>query len=134
MNKFFFCNISCQSKNIHIYINIICIYICISYNNAQFIPGNKCVKATIKIPKLPANFTGTGDLFAALLTAWMYKSNNDIKEALEKTVATLHSVLKVTYKYTETHGISPKNLELKLVQCKSLIENPQVEIYAELVG
>lgn len=27
-------------------------------------------KARIEIPKIPAHFTGTGDLFSALLLAW----------------------------------------------------------------
>ena len=31
------------------------------------------------MPKFPTNFTGTGDLFAALLMAWMTKSNNNLK-------------------------------------------------------
>jgi len=34
------------------------------------------------IPRLNAEFTGTGDLFAALLLAWMYRHPNDLKVCL----------------------------------------------------
>lgn len=51
----------------------------------------------MEIEKLPASFTGTGDLFASLFLAWMYKSENNLKESLEKTIASLQAVLKRTY-------------------------------------
>lgn len=51
----------------------------------------------IEIPKIPADFTGTGDLFASLFLAWFHKSNNNLKEALEKTVAVIQAVLRNTY-------------------------------------
>ncbi|XP_018329377.2 pyridoxal kinase [Agrilus planipennis] len=51
----------------------------------------------IDIPKIPAMFTGTGDLFAALFLAWMHKSKYSLKDSLEKTVATMQAVLKKTF-------------------------------------
>merc|ERR1719220_2169935 len=54
----------------------------------------------IEFPKLPLPFVGSGDLFTALLTAWLTRSCNnswqnnlDISLALEKTVATMQAVL-----------------------------------------
>ena len=62
-------------------------------------PGNgktSCVR--MEIPKLPAIFTGTGDLFASLLLAWMQKHPNDLKLACEKTMSAVQSVLNRTLK------------------------------------
>lgn len=53
-------------------------------------------KACIKIPKLDALFTGTGDLFSALFLAWSYKTNCDIQVTLDNIVASMQAVLKRT--------------------------------------
>lgn len=58
--------------------------------------GSKSVRISVNIPKFPASFTGTGDLFAALFLAWMTKTNGDLKTAVEKTISTLQAVLKRT--------------------------------------
>lgn len=58
--------------------------------------GKKKSQATIQIPLLQAQFTGTGDLFAALFMAWMAKSGDDLVFALEKTVSTLQTILRRT--------------------------------------
>lgn len=88
----------------------------------------------IEIPRLPATFTGTGDLFAALFLAWMAKTN-DLQETLEGTVATLQAVLKRTYllarKGTEGDNVTVASLELKLIQSKADIEQPARTIVAE---
>ncbi|XP_068905799.1 pyridoxal kinase [Tenebrio molitor] len=92
--------------------------------------GASINKATIKIPKLPASFTGTGDLFAALLLAWMHKTNNQLKESLERTVSTLQAVLKRTLSSAKG-DVSAKAMELKLIQSKNDIQNPKIVISAE---
>lgn len=63
--------------------------------------GNKTTRLKIEIPRLNSSFTGTGDLFAALFLAWMHKSDNDLKQSLEKTVASLQAVLKRTLQYAD---------------------------------
>jgi pyridoxine kinase len=63
--------------------------------------GDKRTELTIRIPKLPSTFTGTGDLFAALLLAWMSHTNNQLKLSLEKVIATLQAVLKRTLHYAK---------------------------------
>jgi pyridoxine kinase len=40
-------------------------------------------------------------LFAALLLAWMWHTNNQLKPSLEKTIATLQAVLKRTLHYAK---------------------------------
>ena len=71
-----------------------------SLQNITFtlISDNKLIK--IDIPKIPANFTGSGDLFAALFLAHTYLQDN-IKTAVEKTINSLYSVLLKTYEYSK---------------------------------
>lgn len=54
----------------------------------------------LEIPRLPASFTGSGDLFAALFLAHS-ELQGSIKPALEKTVNTLYEVLKKTHEYSK---------------------------------
>ncbi|RZC37504.1 PfkB and/or Phos pyr kin domain containing protein [Asbolus verrucosus] len=94
--------------------------------------GNTTSKMLTKIPKLPATFGGTGDLFAALFLAWMHKTSNQLKESLEKTVSTLQAVLKRTLQCAEREK-SNKIMELKLIQSKIDIEKPKIVVSAENV-
>lgn len=110
--------------------------------------GGQTKRLKIEIPKLKGSFTGTGDLFAALFLAWMHRSNNDLKEALEKTIASLQAVLKRTLQYANgilfifcgavcliesvlAVGVSVKTLELNLIQSKQDIEEPEVTVFAQ---
>ncbi|XP_023323369.1 pyridoxal kinase [Eurytemora carolleeae] len=91
----------------------------------------------INIPKFPAAFVGTGDLFTALCTAWLYRTDNNLKLALEKTINTMQCVLERTL---ASANLAAKNLgaakpsaaqmELKLIQCKDVIENPPIGVEA----
>lgn len=58
------------------------------------ISDNKMIR--IEIPKIPAIYTGSGDLYAALFLAHSYLQDN-ITTALEKTINTLYCVLQKTY-------------------------------------
>ncbi|XP_064628373.1 pyridoxal kinase-like [Lineus longissimus] len=92
----------------------------------------------IEIPKLPASYTGTGDLFAALLLAWMHHHNNDLKIACEKTVSCMQTVLRKTLEAAQRQageGNKPtvKELELKMVQCKKDIEEPVITCSAQVL-
>lgn len=93
-------------------------------------------KYRLKIAKLDAIFVGTGDLFASSLLTWMDKDNGDLKSALEKTVSVVQKVITRTLKHAQSlagPGVRPTmgQMELRLIQSKKDIENPQVEIYAE---
>ncbi|KAJ8920748.1 hypothetical protein NQ315_004888 [Exocentrus adspersus] len=89
-------------------------------------------KIYMEIKKLPVTFTGSGDLFAALFLSWMYKSNNDLKVALENTIASLQAVLKRTVEGLGDEDIKAKNVELKLIQSKKDIEEPN-DIYQAVI-
>ena len=73
-----------------------------------------------------------GDLFTALTTAWLQHDNFCIVSALEKTISTMQSVLKRTLSYATSKvggcNPSPFQLELKLIQSREEILNPNVEI------
>ena len=91
--------------------------------------------AKIKYPTLPVHFVGTGDLFTALITAWLKHDNFDLQKALEKTIATMQSVLKRTLSSANAQckkgeKPSPRQLELKLIQSREDILKPQVTINA----
>lgn len=101
---------------------------------ASSVLGKTKTAVTIDIPKFPAHFTGTGDLFASLLLAWMTKSNNDIKTSIENTIASMQAVLKRTAEYSKGKAKNPQNIELKLVQSKTSIEMPEVQIQAKFVN
>ncbi|RWS24995.1 pyridoxal kinase-like protein, partial [Leptotrombidium deliense] len=89
----------------------------------------------IRIAALPVSFVGTGDLFAALLLAWLTKTDYDLRTSLENTVSTMQDVLKRTYNYAlnTKEGLTRENLELKLIQSISNIKQPQTEVASELI-
>ena len=85
----------------------------------------------VEIPKFPAAFVGTGDLFTALCTAWLNKTEGDLKVSLERTIATMQAVLTRTLSHaTEAAaraGLEKPTaamMELKLIQSKADIESP----------
>ncbi|RWS14967.1 pyridoxal kinase-like protein, partial [Dinothrombium tinctorium] len=97
--------------------------------------GRKTERYRIKIPLFPTSFVGTGDLFAALLLAWLTKTDFNLSLSLENTIATLQDVLKSTYNYASNAkgGFTSENLELKLIQNVSSILKPQTFIESERV-
>ncbi|CAH1391227.1 unnamed protein product [Nezara viridula] len=105
---------------------------------ASSIKGGKKTKVTVNIPKLNSNFTGTGDLFAALLLAWMHKTDNDLIQSLENTIGTLQAVLKKTLSHalelSKGSPPTPEQLELRLIQSKNDIENPEPNVQCRIVA
>ncbi|XP_016920635.1 pyridoxal kinase [Apis cerana] len=93
---------------------------------------NKLIK--IDIPKIPSTFTGSGDLFAALFLAHTYLQD-DMKIAVEKTVNSLYNILLKTYEYSQAcqdKEYEPvRKIELRLIQNKNCIENPEIQFFAE---
>ena len=59
-----------------------------------------CVDA----PRLAGTFTGSGDLTAALLLAWLEKCGNDIRLACRKAMAAVSMVLRNTVANHEDGG------------------------------
>ena len=74
----------------------------------------------IGVPVLEGAFSGTGDLFSALLLAWMARGDS-AAAACEKTVAAISCVLRRT--------IAAHSTELLLVQSRRDIEAPPAELF-----
>ncbi|CAH1799237.1 unnamed protein product [Owenia fusiformis] len=92
----------------------------------------------MEIPRLPADFTGTGDLFASLLLAHMYFNQSNIKVACEKVISTMQCVLCRTLNYAQEKvgpdiKPGPADLELRLIQSKKDIEDPTITVKATLL-
>ncbi|XP_012519586.1 PREDICTED: pyridoxal kinase [Propithecus coquereli] len=90
------------------------------------------------IQKVDAVFVGTGDLFAAMLLAWTHKHPNNLKMACEKTVSAVHHVLQRTMQCATAQaeeGLrpNPAQLELRMVQSKKDIEDPEIVIQATVL-
>ena len=102
----------------------------------------------IEFPKLPLSFVGSGDLFTAVFTAWLTRSGGDswpddmdLPLALEKTVATMQSVLNRTLNHynkcvASNSGRIPKAAlkELKLIQSRDDILDPKIIHRADRVA
>ncbi|XP_078446112.1 pfkB-like carbohydrate kinase family protein isoform X2 [Wolffia australiana] len=86
----------------------------------------------IVIPKIPAYFTGTGDLMTALLLGWSNKSPDDLASASELAVASLQALLQRTLQDYEKVGFDSKSssLEIRLIQSQDDICRPQVRYKA----
>ena len=100
---------------------------------SQLMPDGSKERLQMKIPRLPIAFVGTGDLLAALLMAWLHRTNNNLSASCEKAMSTMCQVLEITYHYAKNSrgGLTPQNIELKLIQSKGHIENPVESIKAE---
>lgn len=93
--------------------------------------GDRMTSLRVDVPRIDANFCGTGDLFSAILVGWMTKSNNNLRVSVEKTVSTIQAVLKKTYRHAQNMHTdqtelkyNSHELELRLIQSKDEIEEP----------
>ncbi|KAH7462490.1 hypothetical protein PRIC1_014939 [Phytophthora ramorum] len=84
----------------------------------------QCEQYQVRFPFIDSYYTGTGDLFAALLLAWLYRFPNDFKRALENVISTIQDVLRITLK------LGGKDCDLKLIQSRHVIANPTVRFFA----
>merc|ERR1712098_462542 len=71
--------------------------------------------------------------FTALCTAWLTKTQGDLKLTLEKTIGTMQAVLTRTLAHAndaaQSAGLSkpsPAQMELKLIQSKQTLSSHQV--------
>lgn len=89
----------------------------------------------IRIPKLDCPFTGTGDLFAALLTGWLRITDFNLKKSFENTANSIHEVLEDTEKWCkQVNDGSVQSLELRLVQNKERLICPkQIRFIADKI-
>jgi len=106
---------------------------------SRIIDGKRNV-VKVLIPKFPAAFVGTGDLFTALSTAWLAKTEGNLKLSLEKTIDTMQVVLNRTLNHANSKakelGLAkptPALMELKLIQSREDILNPKSSIKATVL-
>ncbi|CAL5326054.1 unnamed protein product [Camellia sinensis] len=87
----------------------------------------------IMIPKIPAYFTGTGDLMTALLLGWSNKYPNNLDKAAELAVSSVQALLLRTLNDYKAAGYDPQSssLEIRLIQSQDDIRHPQVKYKAE---
>jgi pyridoxal/pyridoxine/pyridoxamine kinase len=97
----------------------------------------------IDFPKRTQAFTGTGDLFAALVLGYLGAREpvrDIVKEVTEKATSVMQAVLEETLRVAPLRleryasmksdvARERKALELCIIQCKSVIENPFPESY-----
>jgi len=96
----------------------------------------------LRIPRVDGYFTGTGDLFSALLLGWMSRHPENLKLALEHAVAGLQTVLLDTVDYASRHGGGAEEKErnskvcaareLRLIQNQGALAEPKSIIYTAL--
>ncbi|XP_052019372.1 pyridoxal kinase isoform X2 [Apodemus sylvaticus] len=92
----------------------------------------------MEMRKVDAVFVGTGDLFAAMLLAWTHKHPENLKVACEKTVSAMQHVLQRTIRCAKAEAgegqkPSPAQLELRMVQSKRDIEDPEIVVQATVL-
>ncbi|CAD5119224.1 DgyrCDS7856 [Dimorphilus gyrociliatus] len=105
----------------------------VMYSYVSRVIDGKKERYKVKIPILDEHFIGTGDLFAALMLAWLVK--DPLKLALEKAISTMQAVLKRTLKHARDlsgpgNKPIPAQIELQLIQSKRDIENPEICVTA----
>ncbi|GLJ09433.1 hypothetical protein SUGI_0109710 [Cryptomeria japonica] len=94
--------------------------------------GHPTEQFKIVMPKIPAYFTGTGDLMTALLLGWSNKYPQELWKAAELAVATVQAILHRTISDYNAAAIeTPKQLEIQLIQSHDDIKSPQVTYFAE---
>ncbi|XP_020251818.1 pyridoxal kinase [Asparagus officinalis] len=99
----------------------------------QRVKGQPPDQFKIVIPKIPAYFTGTGDLTTALLLGWSNKYPEELEKAAELAVSSLQALLRRTVDDYKKAGYDPQSgsLEIRLIQSQDDIRNPVVEYKAE---
>ncbi|GER48082.1 pyridoxal kinase [Striga asiatica] len=96
--------------------------------------GQPPAQFRISIPKIPAYFTGTGDLMTALLLGWSNKYPNNLGKAAELSVSSLQALLVRTVNdYTKAgHDCRSSSLEIRLIQSQDVIRKPEIKYKAEI--
>lgn len=91
----------------------------------------RALKFTIRVPKIKAYFTGTGDLLASLILAAMGRHPSDLATAMEEAIASLQAVLRDTAEACGEASFALERTsevcrarELRLVQNRAHLMNP----------
>ncbi|KDD76954.1 hypothetical protein H632_c57p3 [Helicosporidium sp. ATCC 50920] len=94
----------------------------------------RCSFLILRVPRLKAYFTGTGDLLSALLLAHLHREKNSLRPALEVAVAALQTVLADTAAHSQSaadiksrDAATCRRQELRLVQNAQALLRPPVQ-------
>merc|ERR1712232_478289 len=105
-------------------------------NVAMVLSDSRGSKWLLTLPRIAGGpFTGTGDLTAAMLLAWMHRHPHEPAEALEKTGAVLQNVIRKTVSMNAARRVGEKLVppELRLINCKGDIEKPAILTRCRLI-
>lgn len=95
---------------------------------SQVVSESLCEQYELRVPWIDSYYTGTGDLFAALLLAWLNRLPHDFQRVLENVLSTIQDVLKMTLE------LGGRNCDLKLIQSRHVIADPTVSLHARAVA
>lgn len=94
----------------------------------------------MRVDRIRAYFTGTGDLFAALLLAWMHHHPGDLRTAVEKAVGGLQAVLGDTVRHCGPAALAAERTaevcaarELRLIPNQGKLLDPPIKYRCEVV-
>ena len=88
----------------------------------------------INCPELAGRYTGTGDLFSALLLGHSALNPDDLPGSVEKVMNTMYAAIQRSLELSPDIPLDSKVPRgLKLIQCKDIIENPPLEFKADLI-
>ncbi|GFR41156.1 hypothetical protein Agub_g1820 [Astrephomene gubernaculifera] len=94
----------------------------------------------MRIDRIQAYFTGTGDLFAALLLAWMHHHPGDLAAAVEKAVGGLQAVLADTVAHCGPAALAGERTaevcarrELRLIPCQGKLVDPPITYRCQVI-
>ncbi|KAG2483428.1 hypothetical protein HYH03_017683 [Edaphochlamys debaryana] len=100
--------------------------------------GGGTTRLVMRIERIRAYFTGTGDLFAALLLAWMQHHPGDLATAVDKAVGGLQAVLADTVRHCGPAALAAERTaevcalrELRLIQCQGKLQDPPLRYRCE---
>jgi pyridoxine kinase len=109
---------------------------------ASSMVGDDIQSYCIEVPRIQSYFTGTGDLFCALLLGWVDRYPMDLKTALEHAVSGLQIVLQDTASHAqsvmkeESIRIDDRKSswwrcrELRLIQNQDALVSPEILYHA----
>ena len=79
-------------------IQVEMLYLC------MFVVDGHQTRIQVEMPYIPAVFTGTGDLFSALLLAWLHIHSNDLKVDIQPI--SVHTVFPCSLRFSNEHKTS----------------------------
>ncbi|GAM22005.1 hypothetical protein SAMD00019534_051800, partial [Acytostelium subglobosum LB1] len=85
-------------------------------------------KFRLSVPRIDGYFTGTGDIFSALLLGWSTREPNNLALACERSVSTLYNIIKKTHETKQQIPTSKQGeyYEIRLVQSRHFIGSTDV--------